>query len=300
VPIGGIVHRRCYTIASAPTQKNYCEITVKREEAGMVSRYLHDFARKGMFLAVSGPGGKFTFSEEDADSLLLIGAGVDITPLMSKIRYLADKMWPGEIRLLYCARTAEEIVFAEELRCLQKSIPSLKVAITLTRESDEKWCGLRGRITPLLLREMLPASTNRRIHICGPVEMADDITNMLREIGVAEEEIQSESFGGSRPAPSIVQGKNSNCAPCIGNATFADSGKSEAIHAGETILEIASSAGVAIDRGCLEGICGRCKVRLLSGEVTMEVDDALGGSDKQQGYVLACQAKPVGRVVIDA
>jgi ferredoxin len=81
--------------------------------------------------------------------------------------------------------------------------------------------------------------------------------------------------------------------------TFADSGKSAPAHCGQSVLKIATCAGISIDRGCLAGICGRCRVRLLSGDVKMEVDEGLSASERRDGLVLACQAKPVGSVVID-
>jgi ferredoxin-NADP reductase/uncharacterized protein YcbX len=295
--IDGILHRRCYTIASSPTRTGHCEITVKREEGGTVSRYLHTQVENGTKISVSGPGGRFTFAEEDADAILLIGAGVGITPLMSKIRYLTDRNWPGTIKLLYSVQSEKDIIFRKELEALQSEFPNLDVLITLTREPSEKWIGPRGRITPAMLRQMLPSEANRRIDICGPVEMADQVTRMLLAIGVAADQIKSEAFGGSTVSPQL--GYQQSTSPTIGMATFADSGKSETLHEGQTILEVASQIGIAIDRGCLEGICGRCKVRLLAGEVTMEVDEALSAGEKKLGYVLACQAKPTGSVLID-
>ena len=295
--IDGVLHRRCYTIASTPSRPGCCEITVKREETGTVSSFLHDHVREGMELEVFGPGGRFTFAEDDADTLVLIGAGVGITPLMSKLRYLTDTKWPGSIRLLYCARSEPEIIFKEELNSLAESFPNLTVTTTLTREPSGPWTGLRGRITMDLLRRTLPVAARMRVHICGPVEMASEIKGMLHEIGVPAEQIRAEAFGGAKTA-AIVTSNNSG--PAIGTVTFADSGKSESLYSGQTVLEIASRAGVGIDRGCMEGICGRCKVRLLSGEVIMEEDEALDIGERDNGFILACQAKPVGSVAIDA
>ena len=63
-------------------------------------------------------------------------------------------------------------------------------------------------------------------------------------------------------------------------------------------MEVADRLGVNIDHGCLAGVCGRCKIRLLSGDVQMETSDGLSESDKAAGLVLACQAKPVSDVVV--
>jgi ferredoxin-NADP reductase len=229
---------------------------------------------------------------------VLIGAGVGITPLMSVIRYLTDQKWPGAIHLIYCARTKRDIIFHEELKSLAVAFPNLRVTTTLTQEPCERWPGPRGRISAELLHRLMPDTPKRRVHICGPVEMANDVTRMLREAGVPSEQIRSEAFGGPMPKPASAAFANS-AGPIIGAATFTNSGKSVPLQSGQTVLDAASSVGIAIDRGCLAGICGRCKVRLLSGNVNMDVDEALNADERPNGMILACQAKPVGSVVID-
>jgi ferredoxin-NADP reductase/uncharacterized protein YcbX len=295
--IGGTLHRRCYSIASSPTRPDSCEITVKRE--GIVSRHLHDDVREGMEVGVSGPGGRFTFTGDEADALVLIGAGVGITPLMSVIRYLTDRKWPGAIDFIYCARTERDIIFKEELKSLTEAFPNLRVTTTLTQEPGDHWSGPRGRITAELLRQALPVINGHRVHICGPVEMANDVTHMLQVAGVTADQIRSEAFGGSMPKPSAASIADKS-GPIIGTVTFADSGKSALLHSGQTVLDVASSIGIGIDRGCLAGICGRCKVRLLSGEVKMQADEGLNADERRNGMILACQARPAGSVAIDA
>jgi hypothetical protein len=100
--IDGETVRRSYTIASSPTQAHYVSVTVKREDQGVFSRFLHDSIKEGDTLDVSGPNGKFTFSGSEAESIVLIAGGVGITPMMSVIRYLADIGWskPIYLRLL--------------------------------------------------------------------------------------------------------------------------------------------------------------------------------------------------------
>jgi glycine betaine catabolism B len=84
---------------------------VKRE--GRVSSLLHDTYAAGSSLQVSGPMGRFTFNDEDADEIVMIAGGVGLTPLMSKLRYLRDKRWPGRIDLVYSARSGREVIFEE-------------------------------------------------------------------------------------------------------------------------------------------------------------------------------------------
>jgi ferredoxin len=67
-----------------------------------------------------------------------------------------------------------------------------------------------------------------------------------------------------------------------------------------TILDVADEVGVFIDCACRSGTCASCRVRLLSGRVTMPVQEALTDQDRADGYILACQARVHGNIVVDA
>jgi ferredoxin len=82
--------------------------------------------------------------------------------------------------------------------------------------------------------------------------------------------------------------------------TLARSGKSVALDPNKVLLEIAEDAGVNLDYECRSGVCGRCKTRLLSGQVTMETQDALTNEEKAKNIILMCQARAGRRVTVDA
>ena len=135
---------RSYTIASSPTRVGYCELTVKREERGLASRHLHDAVREGSLLDVSAPAGRFTFTGVEAESIVMIGGGVGITPLMAKIRYLTDLGWPGEIHLVFAVKTESDIIFRDELDYLTAAVPeSARHGDPHPRRGDELARGAR-------------------------------------------------------------------------------------------------------------------------------------------------------------
>jgi ferredoxin-NADP reductase len=305
VPSDGKPVKRTYTIASSPTQQDYAEITVKHEEGGVVSGHLHTQVHPGALLEFSGPSGSFIFTGRECKCILLIGGGVGITPLMSVLRYLTDRSWPGDIYLLYGVRTAQDIIFREELDYLQRRHPNLRVVITVSRPEGTDWKGRTGRISKELIVESVPDLTSRYVHICGPVPMMEAAKRILAELGVPNERIKTEAFGPAlgKPeptAPQLVPPAEHALRVALPTVTFSLSDKSAPLSPDQTILDAADQVGVEIDNSCRVGTCGTCRVKLLSGNVTMAVEDGLEPGDKEQGIILACQAKSTGNVTIEA
>jgi uncharacterized protein YcbX/ferredoxin len=66
----------------------------------------------------------------------------------------------------------------------------------------------------------------------------------------------------------------------------------------KTLLEHGEEAGLLIPSSCRAGMCGSCKAKLISGEVTQLADDALSVEEKEQGYILCCSSVAQSDVVI--
>ncbi|HAU1639099.1 TPA: 2Fe-2S iron-sulfur cluster binding domain-containing protein [Legionella pneumophila] len=292
--------RRSYTMASTPTQLHYCAITVKREEQGLFSRYLHDEVKEGDLLDVMGPNGKFTFTGEEAKSIVLICGGVGITPMMSIIRYLTDIGWHNDIYLLYCCRTTSEFIFREELEQLQERYLNLHVYASMLRSEGTIWMGLQGLFTKNIISHLVPDIASHRIHVCGPPAMMETILGILKELKVPDDLILTEAFGPEKKPDITQEDMDVIKADTRTMISFRKSGKVVPILQDRTLLEIAEANGITIDNACRTGQCGLCKVTLLSGEVTMACEDALSKEDKQQGLILACQAKAIQNIEVDA
>ena len=276
---------------------------------------MHGHLKEGDLIEVTGPSGAFTFTGTEADSVVLIGGGVGITPLMAAIRYLSDIAWPGQIYLVYGAQTTEQFIFRDELEYLQRRMDNLHVAAAMVRAAGTSWMGREGQITAEFLTQAVPDIAKRRIHLCGPPGMMEALRKTLAGLGVPAEQIKTEAFGPARgavpppgrvAAPVPIRGNEASDrgAPAVGPATatirFARSGKVTALPPDKSVLEVAEDAGVSIDYSCRVGICGVCKTHLLQGNVAMEVQDALTEDDKANGLILACQARSVGDLVVEA
>lgn len=304
----GVPVKRSYTIASSPTLRDCCEITVKHEEHGTVSHYLHTQIHEGSLLQLNGPSGKFTFTGEEANSVVLIAGGVGVTPMMSVARYLTDRSWKGEIYFFFSCRDEANIIFREEIFYLKKRFPNLHVCIILNdppANPDETF--VIGRITKELLTERVPDLLSRRFHICGPPPMMDAVKGMLADLNVPKEQVITEVFAGKLPAQKpVIPAANGTEKPPVekeistGIVTFVKSNKTAMLTPDKTILEASEEAGVNIEYSCRVGTCGICKIKLLSGNVHMDVEDALTDDDKAQNIILACQAKATENVSVDA
>jgi ferredoxin-NADP reductase len=324
--------RRSYTIASSPTQTRYVEVTVKRQEHGVISCYLHDHVAVGSLVDISAPAGVFTFTGAEADSIVLIAGGVGITPMMSVTRYLIDISFPGEIFFLFGARTTEDFIFRGELEYLQRRHANLHIAATMSRAAGTAWMGHEGPVSKEFIAHAVPDIGRRRVHLCGPPPMMQAVRLELAELGVPKEQIKTEAFGpaeGMAPAdsletaphaqavvpalpptaapplptspPAARKGGNGASPPLVASQIrFTLSGKTGALLANQSVLEAAEAIGVDIDYSCRVGTCGTCTIRLLEGAVTMEIEDGLDPADKARGMVLACQAKSTANLVVEA
>ncbi len=293
----GIPTKRSYTIASTPTWRDRIEITVKREDHGLVSRWLHDEVKIGDEIEIQAPKGTFFFTGEEAESVVLIGGGVGITPMMSKARYLTDTNWSGKIYLILGFQSPRDFIFQEELAQLQARNANLGVTVTMSGPGDEPWSGTVGHIDAGLLTAAVPDIAKRRAHLCGPPPMMDAVKAALVGLGVPDAQIKTEAFGTVKRDPTA---KGTASSEIAGNVSFQVSDTIAPVPVGATILDAADEAGVFIDNACRSGTCGSCRVKLVSGNVRMAVEDALTEEDKAGNYILACQAEIGSDVTVEA
>lgn len=293
---------RSYTIASSPTEVAFCDLTIKREDQGTFSRYLHDLIKEGDLIDAKGPSGLFVFTGVEANSVVLIGAGIGVTPMMSVLRYLTAIAWPGRITLLFTYRNSEDYLFRSELEALTTKFSNFKLMVTATGKVAADWSGTRGRFTKEIIASV-PDLVSSRVHLCGPVPFMEDIKTILSELSIPKEAIKTEAFGSMRkdePVTPLGREGKSSIVSTSTTVNFTSSGKKAALPPNMSVLEAAESVGVQIENSCRVGTCGICKVKLVSGHVTMEVEDGITAEEKASGLVLACQAKATENIGVEA
>src|SRR6185312_8568498 len=173
----GYQAQRSYSIASAPDDRSLM-LTVERLDDGEVSSYLVGELRQGDELELRGPiGGYFVWEEALGGPLLLVGGGSGIVPLRAMIRHRFARRSAVPVRLLYSARSLDEVIYRGELLAADGR-GGVDVRFTLTREQPDGWNGYDRRIDGDLIAEVAWTPAERPIaYVCGPtafVEVAAD------------------------------------------------------------------------------------------------------------------------------
>ncbi len=188
---------RSYSIASPPDDRQVT-VTIERLEYGEVSPYLVDEIQAGDPLEVRGPiGGYFVWETALGGPLFLVGGGSGIVPLMAMIQHRVARANDARIRLLYSARSLEDVIYRTELEGLAKR-SGIEVIYTYTRSQPPGWTGYQRRIDQAMLGEVaLAREEHPLIYICGPTPLAEGASNGLVALGYEPARIRIERFGPS-------------------------------------------------------------------------------------------------------
>jgi ferredoxin-NADP reductase len=194
----GYSAQRSYSVASEPERAGEIDITVERIADGEVSPFLDDTVAIGDRFEVRGPiGGYFVWDRSIGGPLLLVAGGSGVVPLMAMLRHRAAAGITDPARLLYSARTYEQIIYAEELEMLARK-NGLVVSYTLTRSQPAGWKSYARRIDDAMLRDVSgPLGREVLAFICGPTALVEVAADGLERVGLPADRIRTERFGPS-------------------------------------------------------------------------------------------------------
>jgi len=291
--------QRTYTLSDAHQSEGY-RISVKREADGVASRFLHDAVKPGDVIEAMAPRGEFVLNDVSARPVILLSAGVGITPMIAMVNHLVRAgVKSGEFRpivFVHGARDGSELAFGDHLRRLGAHAPGVNLHIRFSRPRAEDELGVdyasAGRVDLALLQRLLPFG-DYDFYLCGPGGFVADLHAGLRGLNVAEDRIHYEFFGPSS-LPSAEPTLDAD--PAEVRFATSDTAVTWTPESG-SLLDLAEASGVAIDNSCRSGRCGSCAVRIVEGAVgyAKQTD-----TPPPEGHALACQAHPIGDVVLDA
>ena len=307
--IDGEEVRRTYSLCTSPLDNEW-RVAIKKQEGGLFSGVANERLKKGDWLEVMQPVGRFYTELNPANkkTYTAFAAGSGITPVISIIKTTLRTEPKSQFTLVYGNRNKNSIIFKEELEALKdKFIDRFRVIYILSRERTETPIN-EGRIDTkklIALRRILNYESTDEFFICGPEEMIFCVKDFLGENNVDIKKIHFELFttpGETRASLARKstgkkeEGPSSKISVKLDGISFDfDLGLNA-----ESILEAALKQGADLPFSCKGGVCCTCKARLVEGKVEMEVHWGLEQEEIDEGYILTCQSHPkTDKVVID-
>ena len=192
----GYQAQRSYSIASAPEDRDVV-LTVEEIEDGEVSPYLVEELRPGDHLELRGPiGGYFVWDAPVGGPLLLLAGGSGVVPLRAIVRHRVATQSDTPVRLLYSARSLEDVIYREEL--MRTYDDEVDIRFTLTRSQPAGWRGYSGRVDAGLIEKIAwPPSERPLVYICGPNGFVEAAASALVTLGHEPARVKTERFGPS-------------------------------------------------------------------------------------------------------
>ena len=288
IPGNGV---RSYSLSSGPGADTY-RISVKRAPHGPVSTYLTSSLHIGDVLDAGAPRGDFVLAD-DTRPVLLLSAGIGLTPVLSMLHELADRHSPREVWWIHGDRGPGQPPLVGEAHALIESLPNAR---------DFLFSSPRHVTKAALTALGVPADASA--YLCGPTSFMDDMRDALTAIGIDSGRIHTELFGAlaainpgvaarTRRPPHQPPGP-AGTGPMV---TFARSAIAARFpDGGHSLLDFAESCDVPTRWSCRTGVCQTCITPLLSGDISYAPEPLDPPTD---GRVLLCCARPDTDIVLD-
>ena len=267
--------RRQYSISNCPSNiSSYRLGVLLSPDSRGGSKAMHAL-QTGDNIFISYPANTFGLCES-AQKHILIAGGIGVTPILSMAHALARENKPFEFH--YCGRTSADLAFLDEIKSL---CPEGDLHLYLGQaEINPRRLNLQD-----LLRD-LPGGAH--VYCCGPNRMIEGLEKARINAHISEDRVHSEKF------------------PALDSSTerFGEpfeieiEGESDVVCVTEnqSALQALREHGHIVSSSCEGGICGECKINLISGEAVHR--DAALKSDEQASCFITCVSRGKGRIVV--
>ncbi|MEO8254434.1 MAG: ferredoxin--NADP reductase [Flavobacterium sp.] len=289
--------RRAYSICSAP-ESGELRIAIKAVKDGVFSQFANNKLKAGDAIEVGKPEGKFIFEPESdrQKNYIAFASGSGITPILSIIKSVLKSEPKSSFTLVYGNKSPEETIFHQELHDLQlQYVGRLFIDYVYSRVNVEN--ALFGRIDKAAVNFTLNKHATiefDKFYLCGPEEMINTVSAVLKEKNVKESAIKFELFTTSSQELTISKSLEGHSKITImvddEETTFEMSQK-------QTILDAALKQGIDAPYSCQGGICSSCLCRVTEGTAEMKKNSILTDSEIAEGLILSCQAHPTSATI---
>jgi len=276
VMIGARADTRSYSLI-VPAMPDAYRIAVKlNPESRGGSSYMWSL-REGSQLTISSPRSHFDIDFGRPDYLLIAG-GIGITPLVGMAHTLAQEAGRSgaRLRMAYCARTPDELAFADELRAV------LGDRLQTFVSSEGRRLDLKAALSAL--------APGGLAAICGPLPLLDEARRIWRELGRPHADLRFETFGSSGALAAEPF-----------RLRIAQSGQEIVVPESQSILDALEGAGIGVISDCRRGECGVCALNIVEVDGVVDHRDVFFSDHQKQENtrLCACVSRAIGTITID-
>jgi ring-1,2-phenylacetyl-CoA epoxidase subunit PaaE len=289
--------RRAYSICSAP-DSGELRIAIKAVKNGAFSQFANTQLKEGNTIEVGTPEGKFTFESDGnrSKNYAAFAAGSGITPILSIIQSVLSGEPKSTFVLVYGNKTPESAIFHQQLHDLQQKYVG-RFFVHFIYSQAKVGGELFGRIEKSTVNFVLNNKHKEldfdKFYLCGPEEMINVVSHVLREHNIKESAIKFELFS-TAPTTTSAEAKAAQSIEGHTKITVvvdSDEVTFEMSHK-QTVLEAALKQGIDAPYSCQGGICSSCLARVTSGTAVMKKNAILTDGEIAEGLILTCQAHP--------
>ncbi len=285
--------RRAYSICSAPNSDEL-RVAIKAVKNGSFSKFANEKMSVGNVVEVGTPEGKFTFEPhlDRQKNYLAFAAGSGITPVMSIIQSVLKQESNSSFVLVFGNKSPEETIFHDQLIHLQQQYLGrffVHFVYSQSKSDDALFGRIDKSVVNFVMNNKHSEKEFSKFYLCGPEDMINTVSGILKEKNIAEKDIKFELFSASTKENAIDISKNEHTKITIlvddDETTFEMSSK-------QTLLEAALKQGIDAPYSCQGGICSSCLARVTSGTAVMKKNSILTDGEIAEGLILTCQAHP--------
>ena len=301
IQIGSTKTTRSYSLCGSPewAYQGIYNITVKRDDDGFVSPYIHDNWQVGQKLTISPPEGHLYYEPiRDCKKVLALAGGSGITPFMGMAYAIRDGHEDFDLTIIFGSRTADGIVYKKELDEVCAACDKVHVVHVLSDEEKEGY--EHGFITAELIKKYA-GDGEYSIFMCGPQAMYNFLDGEIAKLGLRRKFVRREMFGAikdpwNQPGyPAEAKGKSFK----VKVVRYGEEFEIDA-SADEALLVAIERAGISAPSRCRSGECGWCRSKLVSGDVFIpEKTDGRRAADVDFNYIHPCSSFPTSDLTIE-
>ncbi|MGH8193606.1 MAG: 2Fe-2S iron-sulfur cluster-binding protein [Woeseiaceae bacterium] len=305
--VNGKKVRRTYSICSIPGQLPL-EIGVRVQPGGLFSEFIGGQLAVGDQLEAMPPFGQFHANVDPAASrtCLAFAAGSGITPILSIMQATLETEPSSRFVLFYGNRRQRTTMFIDDLFALKNRFAERLQLYFIFSQEEQEFPVFSGRLDASKVRQLYETFCVGLVpdeaYICGPDTMIDTVRDALTAQGMAPSALHVERYGAPvkrrTPAVAVTPARS---AERLAEVTVIMDGHRKTFDMSAedpNIVDAAAEHGIDLPYSCKGGVCATCRTHLREGEVRMETNYGLEEWEVEQGFVLACQSRPLTPVVV--